>query len=141
MDLMKRQNERRSKCRFAIQRDVRYKIAEDGVVVAAGSGQTIDMSSGGVAFVAEQPLTPSGFVELSISWPVLLDETCPMRFIVFGRILRCTGRQAVCTIDKYEFRTQARTFQASPRTRADGMLERWADGIRKESLKTSVSGA
>jgi len=34
MDLMKSKNERRSKFRFAIQRDVRYKIAEDGVVVA-----------------------------------------------------------------------------------------------------------
>src|SRR5450759_344884 len=145
MDLMKRENERRSKFRFAVQRDVRYKIAEDGVVVAAGSGQTIDMGSGGVAFVTEQPLTPGGFVELSISWPVLLDETCLMRFIVFGRVLRCTGREAVCTavctIDKYEFRTQARTFQASPTTRADGMLERWADGMRKESLKASAAGA
>ena len=116
-------------------------MAEDGVVVAAGSGQTINMGSGGVAFVTEQPLTPGGFVELSISWPVLLDETCPMRFIVFGRVLRCTGRKAVCTIDKYEFRTQSRTFQASPTTRGDGMLQRWADGMRKESLKTNVAGA
>ena len=141
MDLMKRENERRSKFRFAIQRDVRYKIAEHGVVVAAGSGQTIDMGSGGVAIVTEQPLTPGGFVELSISWPVLLDETCLMRFIVFGRVLRCAGRKAVCTIDKYEFRTQARTFQASATTRADGMLQRWADGMRKESLKASAAGA
>jgi hypothetical protein len=141
MDLMKSKNERRSKFRFAIQRDVRYKIAEDGVVVAAGSGQTINMGSSGVAFVTEQPLTPGGFVELSISWPMLLDETCRMRFIVFGRVLRCTGRKAVCTIDKYEFRTQARTFQPLATTRADRMLERWADGIRKENLKTNVARA
>src|SRR5450759_11771 len=141
IDLMRIENERRSKSRFAIQRDVRYKIAEAGVVVAAGAGQTINVGSGGVAFVTDKPLTPGGFVELSISWPVLLDETCLMRLIVFGRILRCTGRQAVCAIDKYEFRTQARTFQASPTTRADGMLQRWADGMRKESLKVSAAGA
>ena len=88
MDVMKRENERRSKFRFAIQRDVRYKLVKDGVVVAAGGGQTINMCSGGIAFVTERPLTPGGFVELSISWPVLLDDTCPMRFVVFGRILR-----------------------------------------------------
>jgi hypothetical protein len=141
MDFAKKENDRRSKSRFAIERDVRYKLAEDGVVVAAGSGQTVDMCSGGVAFVAEQPLTPGGFVELSISWPVLLDETCRMRFIVFGRILRCTGRRTVCSIDKYEFRTQGRTFQASITTRGDGMLHRWADGMRKESLKSNAANA
>jgi hypothetical protein len=140
MDFTKKENDRRSKCRFAMERDVRYKLAEDGVVVAAGCGQTIDMCSGGVAFVTDQPLAPGGFLELSISWPVLLDDTCPMRFIAFGRILRCNGRKAVCSIDKYEFRTQARTFQASVTTRGDGMLHRWVDGMRKESLKVNAAG-
>ena len=139
MDFTKKENDRRSKFRFAMERDVRYKLAEDGVVVAAGSGQTIDICSGGVAFVTEQPLTPGGFVEVSISWPVMLDETCPMRFIAFGRILRCNGRKTVCSIDKYEFRTSARTFEASVTTRGDGMLHRWVDWIRKESLKTSAA--
>ena len=141
MNCMKPEDDRRSKFRFAMQRDVRYKLAEDGVVVEAGSGQTINICSGGVAFVAERPLIPGGFVELSISWPVLLDDTCPMRFIVFGRVLRCTGRKAVCSIDKYEFRTQASTYQVSVATRGHGMLHRWVDGVRKESLKTSVAGA
>ena len=98
------------------------------------------MCSGGVAFTTEQALTPGAFVELSISWPVLLDETCPMRLIVFGRILRCTGRKAVCTVDKYEFRTQSRTLQTAP-ARTDTMLQRWADGMRKENLKASMAGA
>src|ERR1039458_7141112 len=104
-------HERRGKRRFAIERDLRYKTADHGVPVAAGSGQTMNMGSGGVAFVAEQPLTRGRFVELSIGWPVLLGGTCPIRFVVFGRVLRCNGRKAVCTIEKYEFRTQARTFQ------------------------------
>jgi len=92
MQFTKRDNDRRSKSRFAIEREVRYKMANEGVVVASGAGQTINMCSGGVAFSTERALNPGAFVELSISWPVLLDETCPMRLIVFGRILRCTGR-------------------------------------------------
>jgi hypothetical protein len=99
------------------------------------------MCSGGVAFTTERALNPGAFVELSISWPVLLDETCPMRLIVFGRILRCTGRKAVCTIDKYEFRTQSRTLQTAPAIRTDTMLQRWADGMRKENLKASLASA
>jgi hypothetical protein len=99
------------------------------------------MCSGGIAFTAERQLTPGTFVELSVSWPALLADICPMRLIIFGRILRCTGFKTVCSIDKYEFRTQARTVQASPVPRSDHMLQRWVDGIRKESLKTSAAGA
>jgi hypothetical protein len=141
MESMKKaENDRRDKFRFSIERDLRYKVAQDGVVVAQGFGQTINMGSGGVAFAAGEPLTPGGFVELSISWPVLLDETCPMRFIVFGRIIRSAGTDAVCTIDKYEFRTQARTLQAAATVRTDAMLQRWADGARREAVKVSAAG-
>ena len=99
------------------------------------------MGSGGIAFTAERPLMPGTFVELSVSWPALLGDTCPMRLIVFGRILRCTGVKTVCSIDKYEFRTQARTLQTSAAPRSDHMLQRWVEGIRKESLKASMVGA
>ena len=141
MDFTKRENDRRSKYRFGIEREVRYKMADQGVVVASGTGQTVNIGSSGVAFEAEQELTPGGFIELSISWPVLLDETCPMRLIAFGRVLRCTGRKVACTIDKYEFRTQARNVQPITAPRSDSMLQRWADGIRKETAKTSVARA
>jgi hypothetical protein len=134
-------NERRSKFRFAIERDLRYKVVEDGVVVASGSGQTINIGSGGIALRTDQPLAPSLFVELSISWPVLLDHTCPMRLVVVGRVLRCAGRKSVCSIERYEFRTQARIFQPSEPTRPDSMLQRWAVGMRKETLRTTMAGA
>ena len=137
MQSMTTEQNRRSKHRFAIERNLRYKTADHGVPVAAGSGHTIDVSSGGVAFLAEEPLTTGAFVELSISWPALLQETCPMRIVVFGRILRCTGRRAVCSIEKYEFRTQARTFQPPAPARADAMLQRWADGVRKENFRAA----
>ncbi len=141
MEFKRPRNERRSKFRFTIERDLRYKIADDGVVVASGSGQTINIGSGGIAFRTDQPLTPNQYVELSISWPVLLDQTCPMRLIVFGRVLRCNGRKSVCSIDRYEFRTQSRTLQTSETTRADSMLQRWAVGMRKETLRTTIAGA
>jgi hypothetical protein len=142
MQLMQtKNNERRAKYRFRIERELRYKLTTDGVVVASGSGQTLDICSGGVAFSSTQALNPGAFVELSISWPMLLDETCPMRLVVFGRILRCTGSTAVCSIDKYEFRTQSRTFQTTVATRSDSMLNRWVDGMRKETLKASGARA
>ena len=110
--------------------------------MSVGSSDTSGVGEGEllVGSTVSVGIAVGSFVELSISWPVLLDETCPMRFIALGRILRCNGRKTVCSIDKYEFRTSGRTFQASVATRGDGMLHRWVEGVRKESLKVSAAG-
>lgn len=128
----KGRDERRSKSRFPICRELRYKLVEDNVVVAQGTGETINIGSGGISFIAGQPLKPGAFIELSISWPVLLGENTLMRLVVFGRLLRSTGQAAACTMEKYEFRTQARTVDAAPKIRQDSMLQRWVGESRKD---------
>jgi len=129
--------ERRKKARFPIRRELRYKVLDDETIVESGMGHTIDVGSGGVAFGIDHALMPGLFIELSISWPVLLEGACPMRVVVFGRVLRSTLGQAVCTVHKYEFRTQARASRPVATVRTDSMLQRWADYIRKETVKTA----
>lgn len=124
-------NDRRSKHRFTLQRELRFKVLENDRIVETGTSQTIDISSGGVAFEAES-LKNGVLVELSISWPVLLDETCLMRLIVFGRVVRAGKRSAACTIDRYEFRTQARVCQPQPTARVNNTLRRWAGTVDRE---------
>jgi len=140
MELVRKENDRRRKMRFPIERELRYKIAESGVVIAAGNGKTVNIGSGGVSFLAEQKLAPGSFVELSVSWPALLGDTCPMRLVVFGRVVRCIGAKTACTIDKYEFRTQARTVTPITKVASDAKLQRWSDGVRKDVLKASAAG-
>jgi len=130
--------ERRKKYRFPMSREMRYKVLEDDAIVDAGTGMTVDMGSGGIAFQPSRLLRPGAFVELSISWPVLLDDACPMRLIVFGRVLRSSVRHTACTVDKYEFRTQGRAAQQVTPIRSDAMLQRWADNIRRELVKTAA---
>lgn len=129
--------ERRLKARFPLQRELRYKVLEDDRIVAAGEGASIDLSSGGVAMHIDQKLTLGAFVEVSISWPVLLDSSCPMRLIAFGRVVRSEAAKTACTIDKYEFRTSRKLQLATP-IRTDSRLQRWADGYRKEALKAGA---
>jgi hypothetical protein len=127
--------DRRKKARFPVNRDLRYKVLEGDTIVSSGMGTTLDMASAGMAFLTEGQVAPGSFVELSISWPVLLEGSCPMRLIVFGRVVRSSGRKTACTVDKYEFRTQARLpLQVVP-IRNDSKLQRWADNIRREGLK------
>lgn len=134
--------ERRMKTRFPMRREVRYRLLQGSTIIASGVGETVDISSGGVAFIADQPVTVGAFIELSVSWPVLLDSNCPMRLVTFGRVLRSQVSLAVCSVDKYEFRTQARTLQAGAgATRNSKMLLRWADGLRKETEKPRTAQA
>lgn len=139
MELAKKNSERRKKQRFEIQREARYRITEDGLVVAAGCAETVNICSGGVAFRAEGRLNRGAFVELSISWPALLNDNCAMRLIVFGRVLRIQGQEAVCTVEKYEFRTQSRKLQTMPERRTSGVLQRWVDNMKRTSLKANVA--
>src|SRR5215471_20219681 len=93
-----KENERRNKKRFPLHRELRFKLLEDGAIRETGVGKTIDVGSGGVAFSVDRFLTLGAYIELSISWPVMLDDTCPMRLIVFGRVLRSTGTMAACSV-------------------------------------------
>lgn len=121
------EHDRRSKHRFAIQRELHFKVIEPQRVVSTGSGRTKDMSSVGVAFEAAGKFKRGALVQLSISWPVLLDETCLMQLMIVGRVVR-TGKQDVaCTIDRYEFRTQARL--APNPMRVDKTIQRWIENV------------
>jgi hypothetical protein len=139
---MKKESDRRSRARFPIHRELRYKVLQEAAAPEAGTGMTVNVSSGGVLFSINRELNPGCFVELSISWPVLLDDTCLMRLIAFGRVLRSANGMAACSIDKYEFRTQARSnVRPIELHRSDSMLVRWANGLRKESVKSCFATA
>jgi len=129
--------ERRSKARFPIRQGLRYKVFENDKVVAQGTGETIDMGSAGISFTftASEPLCSGNYVELSISWPALLQSSTRMQLVVFGRVLRTNNCVAACTIDKHEFRTQARG-DGTPAINRDSVRLRWADLLRKSSNRS-----
>ena len=136
-----RRRERRKKVRFEMERELRFKLLEDTNVVEVGTGQTFNLSSGGVAFTSTRSLRTGAYVELSISWPVLLNNTCQLRLIVLGKILRSESGKMACTIERHEFRTQARHHQPTP-PQTDFLVRRWVDTIaRRASLSTIAARA
>jgi len=137
MKLLTRSIERRTRVRFPMQHELRYKLLEGDAIIASGAGATCEMSSGGVAFTCDGPLPTEVFIELSIAWPVVLENGCPMRLIVFGKVLRTGVQRSVCSVERYEFRTQARTLQFAQPARGNGTLLRWA----KEYLKAQRASA
>jgi hypothetical protein len=99
-------SERRASDRFPIVRDVRYKLPSSNRSPLAGTGQTINISSNGVLFSAQEPMVPGKRLELSISWPAQLDGKCGLKLVARGRVVRCRGTAVAIEIEKYEFRTQ-----------------------------------
>jgi PilZ domain len=124
--------ERRGKCRFAIRRDLRFKMLEKDQVVSTGNGRTVNLSSQGVAFETASKLSVGDLLELSISWPVLLDETCLMQLVVCGHVVRTRRTMVACTIDRYEFRTQRRATPISLRDADMSNFRRWMAGPKFE---------
>ncbi|MCL5745484.1 MAG: hypothetical protein M1541_16430 [Acidobacteria bacterium] len=75
-------------------------------VLRTGAGKTVDMSSSGVLFTTDCPLSAGNRLELSVNWPAQLDNSCPLKLVALGRVVRADTATAAIAIEKYEFRTQ-----------------------------------
>jgi hypothetical protein len=97
--------DRRSDRRYRIRLDVRWKLIRRRKVQDTGTGQTLDISSGGILFETDRELPVGLNVEMSIVWPVLLRQMAPMQLVVSGRIVRSANRWVAVRMTQHEFRT------------------------------------
>lgn len=97
--------DRRQDRRYALHLDCRWKLIRRRRVLDTGTGNTIDLSSGGLLFDAGRHLPEGLNVEVSINWPVLLHNVAPLQLVVSGRIVRSRGRIIAVRSVQHEFRT------------------------------------
>jgi hypothetical protein len=133
--------ERRTKLRFALNRELRYKLLDHEKIVATGEGETVDMSSGGVAFRTNADLTAGNYIELSISWPALLGDSCPMRLVVYGKVVRRSDGMVASTVEKWEFRTGSGKISLAVPVHTDQRLIRWVEYRKEVMLKAATATA
>jgi c-di-GMP-binding flagellar brake protein YcgR len=98
--------DRRSKTRYSIDLSLTYRVLRHGLVTATGSGRTRDISSGGVAFRSNDIFKVGSYLELSISWPALLNDGCPVKLVVEGKVVRSDGQCTAISFKRHEFRTR-----------------------------------
>ena len=96
--------DRRTTDRFPIENALRYKLP-DGE--QAGTGQTLNMSSGGILFTADSRLPLGKQIEVSVDWPAQLNARCGLKLVASGRVVRSSPNAAAVRIEKYDFRTRA----------------------------------
>jgi hypothetical protein len=97
--------DRRAADRFPIEREVRFKVLSKKNAEEQGMGRTINISSTGVLFTTDRLLIPGRRIEVSISWPAQLNNTCSLKLVARGRIVRAEQTRAAVEIQQYEVRT------------------------------------
>ena len=102
--------EQRSHRRYPITLELEYKLLSKGRVELLGSGRTLDISTGGVLFEANDALPSIGPIELVMGWPFLLEGFCPLKLVIHGRIVRTDGYRIAISVKHHEFRTARRSL-------------------------------
>ena len=97
--------DRRRADRFPIERELQYRVLNKRNE-ETGAGRTINISSSGVLFTADQDLPLGRRLELSISWPAQLNGKRPLKLVARGRVVRFEQGRIAIEIQQYEFRTQ-----------------------------------
>lgn len=95
--------ERRSRQRFPLALAVEYRLLGKGR--RRGSGKTRNISSSGVLLEVTDRQSLSGSIELTVSWPCLLDDECALKLVVKGRVVRSEGSDIAIQSIQHEFRT------------------------------------
>lgn len=119
--------ERRGKRRFPIAQEVRYRLLYGQRIAETGVGRTMNMSSSGIWLTTETILSPGLPVELSLTWPALLNDICPIKLVVYGCVVRSNETGAAVAVERYEFRTQgSKAMQQQQQQAMTGDLARFA---------------
>jgi DNA-binding NarL/FixJ family response regulator len=98
--------ERRNNARFDCHLAVSYQSLEKPFISGNGTSETLNISSKGVLFRADEALEPGQLVQVSLDWPARLENQIPLKLVAEGRIVRNVKGIAAMTIEKYEFRTR-----------------------------------
>ena len=99
--------DRRNTDRFPLENALRYRFLEAQSGGSAGTGQTLNMSSGGLLLKVEAPLPIGEQIEVSVDWPAQLNARCGLKLVALGKVVRSNDEVAAVRIDKYDFRTRA----------------------------------
>jgi hypothetical protein len=76
-----------------------------GHVERFGFGRTLNVSSNGILFGADDALPIGRSIKLAIKWPFLLEGGCALKLHVRGIIIRSDTKKTAVQIAHHEFRT------------------------------------
>lgn len=105
---MKRQiKNQRASARYSFVTGLRFRAYRQAAITCSGSGQSADMSAGGIAIEIGKVLETGVEVELVLDWPGLYHGRQRMRLFVWGEVVRSDESVTAVRIVTHEFREAA----------------------------------
>jgi c-di-GMP-binding flagellar brake protein YcgR len=98
--------ERRENDRFPVQEDITYRLVTSKPSGMAGTGKTLNFSSGGILFSTRERLPIGRKLEIAVNWPAQLGGRCLLKFVAIGKVVRAEVDYAAVRIERYEFKTR-----------------------------------
>ena len=91
--------------RYPISLELHYRVLKGGRIEHSGVGRTLNISSGGVLFEANDIPFNVATIELVMSWPFVLDDVCALNLVMRGHVVRREDRKLAVKAAQHEFRT------------------------------------
>ena len=91
---------------FPLVLPLKYKVISLKAKAISGTGSTLLLSSTDIIFNADQPLGSGVQCEISIAWPVLLENVIGLQLVLQSVITTSVGQVVMARVSKYEFRTR-----------------------------------
>jgi PilZ domain len=98
------ERERRSKRRYPLQLNLRYRSISDRMPMA-GTGRTLNVSSRGILIASEQEVQEGTRLHVRVEWPWLLDSATPLQLVAESRVVRASRAEFAVELLRYQFRT------------------------------------
>ena len=132
--------ERRTNARFDCHLAVSYQTLEKPFLSGEGSSETVNISSKGVLFRADEALEPGQLIQVSVDWPARLENQIPLKLVAEGRIVRNDKGLAAMTIEKYEFRTRRTSSQNQAQNKAAASADgKTSTGRSTEAARENIT--
>ena len=96
--------ERRSKVRFPLGFQVRYRILGEESPLWV-EGRALNMSSGGMLIGRTHDLGVGEVVEVRIDWPLRLEGRIGLQLVAVGKVVRCGLADFAVLFSQHQFRT------------------------------------
>src|SRR5437588_11746370 len=97
---------RRANLQFDLQLELYYRTLNRRQAVT-WSGITLTMGSEELLFRPSDPLLEGDELEVTIHWPVLLNDTSRLNLVLRGSVTHCDASSCAVEIECHQFRTRA----------------------------------
>jgi hypothetical protein len=96
--------DQRLHCRYPIRLELEYRVLNKGRAEQRGLGRTLDISSGGVLFEANDSLPVHSRIQLLLNWPFSSEGICPLKLLIRGHVVRSVDGAVAVRTERHEFR-------------------------------------